>query len=65
VANGAADRAEVLADAYPRLSVLAKVVSTPTDLKDYANFLNRLATHVERLRALDVGFRPVRKGECR
>jgi len=45
--------------AYPRLSALAEVVWTPKDRKDYAGFTARLASHAERLRALDVNFRPL------
>jgi len=45
--------------AYPRLSALAEVVWTPRERKDYAAFTARLAAHAERLRALDVNFRPL------
>jgi len=45
--------------AYPRLSALAEVVWTPKERKDYAGFTARLASHAERLRALDVSFRPL------
>jgi len=45
--------------AYPRLSALAEVVWTPKERKDYAGFTARLASHAERLRALDVNFRPL------
>jgi hexosaminidase len=45
--------------AFPRMSALAEVVWTPKERKDYANFLVRLAAHVERLRALDVNHRPL------
>lgn len=45
--------------AYPRLSALAEVVWTPKARKDYAGFTARLASHAERLRALDVNFRPL------
>jgi len=45
--------------AFPRLTALAEVVWTPKDRKDYAGFQTRLAAHTERLRALDVNFRPL------
>jgi len=45
--------------AFPRLTALAEVVWTPKDRKDYAGYLTRLAAHTERLRALDVNFRPL------
>ena len=45
--------------AYPRLSALAEVVWTPKEKKDFAGFSSRLAAHAERLRALDVNFRPL------
>jgi hexosaminidase len=45
--------------AYPRLSALAEVVWTPKERKDYAGFTTRLVAHAERLRALDVNFRPL------
>jgi hexosaminidase len=45
--------------AYPRLSALAEVVWTPKERKDYAGFTTRLASHADRLRALDVNFRPL------
>ena len=45
--------------AFPRMSALAEVVWTPKERKDYANFLERLAPHLQRLRALDVNYRPL------
>ena len=45
--------------AYPRMSALAEVVWTPKDRKDYASFLDRLSAHLDRLRALDVNYRPL------
>ena len=45
--------------AFPRMSALAEVVWTPKERRDYANFLERLAPHLERLRVLDVNFRPL------
>ena len=44
--------------AYPRMCALAEVVWTPAASKDYADFRARLATHLRRLQALDVNFRP-------
>jgi hexosaminidase len=43
--------------AFPRMSALAEVVWTPKERKDYAGFLQRLAPHLDRLRALDVNYR--------
>ncbi len=45
--------------AFPRMSALAEVVWTPAELKDYADFRARLETHLLRLKALDVNFRPL------
>ena len=44
--------------AYPRLTALAEVAWTPSDLREMEDFRGRLAVHLDRLRALDVGFRP-------
>lgn len=43
--------------AYPRLSALAEVVWTQKSRRDYADFSNRLQTHVRRLDAMDVNYR--------
>ena len=45
--------------AFPRMAALAEVVWSPKELRDYAGFLQRLAAHQERLRILDVNFRPL------
>ena len=45
--------------AFPRLSAISEVVWTPAERKDYPGFLTRLSTHLERLQALDVNFRPL------
>ncbi|RYG47838.1 beta-N-acetylhexosaminidase [bacterium] len=45
--------------AYPRAAALAEVVWSPANGKDFTDFSNRLAIHVERLKALDVNFRPL------
>jgi hexosaminidase len=45
--------------AYPRLTALAEVVWTPRERKDFADFRDRLATHLRRLDALDVNYRPL------
>jgi hexosaminidase len=45
--------------AFPRMSALAEVVWTPKERKDYASFLRRLPSHLERLRIMDVNFRPL------
>ncbi|MCE5187487.1 MAG: family 20 glycosylhydrolase, partial [Planctomycetaceae bacterium] len=49
--------------AYPRACALAEVAWSPVEAKDYASFLSRLQTHVKRLAAMDVNFRPLDKGE--
>ena len=47
--------------AFPRLAALAEVVWTPAASKDYADFLERLPEHLERLDALDVNYRRLDK----
>jgi hexosaminidase len=47
--------------AFPRLTALAEVVWSPSERKDYADFLVRLQRHLERLRVLDVNFRPLHR----
>jgi beta-glucosidase len=44
--------------AFPRLSALAEVAWTPSARRHLEDFRARLATHVDRLRALDVNLRP-------
>lgn len=51
------DHAEYMA--YPRGAALAEVAWTPLARKDYGDFYQRLSTHVKRLQALDVNFRPL------
>jgi hexosaminidase len=43
--------------AFPRLSALAEGVWTPLERKDYASYVTRLSTHLQRLHALDVHYR--------
>ncbi len=45
--------------AFPRMAALAEVVWSPKEVKDFSAFLKRLAVHQERLRILDVNFRPL------
>jgi hexosaminidase len=45
--------------AYPRLSALAEAVWSPSAKKNFADFSARLKPDTERLRILDVNFRPV------
>ena len=47
--------------AYPRLSALAEVAWTPASGRDLAKFRARMVGHTERLRVLDVNFRPLDK----
>lgn len=42
--------------AWPRLTALAEVLWSPREMRDQADFTRRLATHLERLRILDVNF---------
>jgi hexosaminidase len=44
--------------AFPRVSALAEVTWTPREKKDYADFQARLSAHLERLKILDVNYRP-------
>jgi hexosaminidase len=45
--------------AYPRACAVAETAWTPANLKDYADFRQRLETNVLRLKALGVNFRPL------
>jgi len=45
--------------AYPRACALSEVVWSPKGTRNFGEFRGRLATHVERLRLLDVNFRPL------
>jgi hexosaminidase len=44
---------------WPRLCAVAEILWSPKEAKDYNNFKTRLVTHLERLRARDVNFRPL------
>ena len=44
---------------FPRLCALAEVLWTLREARDYTDFTRRLATHLERLAALDVNYRPM------
>lgn len=46
-------------NAFPRLTALAEVAWTPVAQKQLPDFLARLAVHLQRLKMLDVNFRPV------
>ncbi len=43
--------------AFPRVCALSEVVWSPAARKDYAGFLQRMATHTQRLDALQVNYR--------
>jgi hexosaminidase len=43
--------------AFPRLAVLAEVVWTPREGKDFDDFMARLGPHLGRLQMLDVNYR--------
>ena len=45
--------------AFPRACALSEVVWTPTEKKNYKNFIDRLDIHLKRLDILDVNFRPL------
>ena len=45
--------------AYPRTSAFSEVMWTPDSLRNYGDFLRRLDTHLKRLDALDVNYRPL------
>ncbi len=47
--------------AFPRLCALAEAIWTPGAGKDYADFSQRLQTHLKRLSILDVNYRPLDK----
>jgi hexosaminidase len=46
-------------NAFPRLIALAEVAWTPAEKKQWPDFLARLTVHLQRLKVLDVNFRPV------
>jgi hexosaminidase len=45
--------------AFPRVCALSEVVWSPAARKDYADFLQRMQTHLQRLDALQVNYRKV------
>jgi hexosaminidase len=45
--------------AFPRVCALAEVTWTNKSLKDYGDFVGRLSVHLERLKALGIGYRPL------
>ena len=45
--------------AFPRLVAMAEVLWTPALRREYRDFLARLPRHLQRLDALDVGYRPL------
>jgi hexosaminidase len=45
--------------AFPRLTALAEVAWTPTEQRKLDDFLRRMGPHLQRLRILDVNFRPL------
>ena len=46
---------------FPRLIAMAEVTWSPAEKKSYPDFLSRLRAHEERLKVLNVNFRPVDK----
>ena len=53
------DARQVEYAAYPRLTALAEVGWTPTPQRKLDDFLSRMAVHLQRLKILNVNFRPV------
>mgnify|MGYP001809879557 CR=1 FL=1 len=53
------DYAHVEYMAYPRGSAVAEVGWTPQNKRNFEDFMTRLAVHMERLRILNVNFRPM------
>jgi hexosaminidase len=53
------DARQVEYAAYPRLTALAEVGWTPTARRALDGFLSRMAVHLQRLKILDVNFRPL------
>ena len=45
--------------AFPRMSALAEALWTPVPRRDFGHFRQRLVTHLQRLDALDVKYRPL------
>ncbi|MHC4640302.1 MAG: beta-N-acetylhexosaminidase [Planctomycetota bacterium] len=45
--------------AYPRAAALAEVGWSPKSSKDYDNFLQRLRSHIQRLKAMQINYRPL------
>jgi hexosaminidase len=48
--------------AWPRLCALAEVVWSPREARDFKSFQARLPAHLERLKILDVNYRPYTPG---
>jgi hexosaminidase len=46
--------------AFPRACALAEVVWSPTSTRDFAQFSDRLAVHLQRLDTLGVSYRRAR-----
>jgi hexosaminidase len=44
---------------WPRMCAMAEVLWSPRETRDLTGFMTRLRAHLERLRALDVNFRPL------
>ena len=53
------DSKRVEYNTWPRLTALAEVLWSPREGRDIVEFKTRLGTHLERLRILDVNFRPL------
>jgi hexosaminidase len=45
--------------AWPRLSALSEVVWSPAERKNYTDFESRIKTHLKRLNAIGVNYRPL------
>ncbi len=49
----------------PRLSALAEALWTKKARKDFPDFMRRIPAHLDRLRAMDVNFRPIEQAKIR
>ncbi len=47
---------------YPRAAAMAEVVWSPRESRDWGQFLTRLSSHLARLQALEVNYRPLDNG---
>src|SRR3569833_1360982 len=58
------DEKQVEYMAYPRLCAIAEVTWTPSELRNYSDFVARLSRRCNRLDLLEVGYRPLTEFDC-